>query len=201
MASTHGISPAIHCHKPAVAAADERQLQIWLTPHGFLKAAADNNATAKPGKDGAKKVTVLAFMAGKNKITGDIDSQNLVTKVDTWIPNPVLGDMLVETTYTDYKDFDGVKFPTHIVQKEGGWAILDLSVTSARANVANACSYCSWASSAGDCAPGTPRCLSHEDGRRRVVPGRRDPQQCLDRVQRLRGGRRSPQQRRPFKKL
>ena len=35
--------------QPAVAAAEERQLQIWLTPHGFLKAAMENNATAKKG--------------------------------------------------------------------------------------------------------------------------------------------------------
>ncbi len=59
--------------QPAVAAADERQLQIWLTPHGFLKAAAENHATAKPGKKG----TTLTFTVGKNKVTGDIDSQRL----------------------------------------------------------------------------------------------------------------------------
>jgi hypothetical protein len=96
--------------QPALAAADERQLQIWLTPHGFLKAAADNNATAKAGKDGGQKVTVLTFMAGQNKVTGDVDDKGMVTKVETWIPNPVLGDMLVETSYSDYKDFGGVKF-------------------------------------------------------------------------------------------
>ena len=124
--------------QPAIAAADERQLQIWLTPYGFLKAAADNNATAKSGKEGGKKVTVLMFMIGKNKITGDIDDQNLVTRVETWIPNPVLGDMPVETTYSDYKDFGGVKFPTHIVQKEGGFATLDLNVTDVQTNVQNA---------------------------------------------------------------
>src|SRR6202165_817065 len=103
--------------QPAIAAADERQIQIWLTPHGFLKAAAENNATAKAGKEAGKKVTVLSFMIGKNKVAGDIDGQNTVTKIDTWIPNPVLGDMLVETTYSDYKDFSGVKFPTHMVQQ------------------------------------------------------------------------------------
>src|SRR6266436_5087503 len=43
--------------QPALAAANERQLQMWLTPHGFLKAAAENNATAKAGKDGGQKVT------------------------------------------------------------------------------------------------------------------------------------------------
>ena len=124
--------------QPAIAAADERQLQIWLTPHGFLSAAAENNALTKTGKESGKKVSVLSFMIGKNKVTGDIDDQNLVTKVDTWIPHPVLGDMLVETTYSDYKDFNGIKFPTHIVQKEGGFATLDLTVTNAQANVQNA---------------------------------------------------------------
>ena len=141
--------------QPAIAAADERQLQIWLTPHGFLSAAAENNATAKSGKDGGKKVTVLTFVVGKNKVTGDIDDQNLVTKVDTWIPNPVLGDMLVETTYTDYKDFSGVKFPTHIVQKEGGCATLDLTVTSAHANVAERLSPGARRGAAGDRASST----------------------------------------------
>src|SRR3984893_4850150 len=120
--------------QPALAAADERQLQIWLTPHGFLKAAADNNATAKAGKAGGKKVTELSFMAGQNKGTGEVDDQGMVTKIETWIPNTVLGDMLVETTYSDYKDFGGIKFPTHIVQKQGGWMTQDLNVTDAKGN-------------------------------------------------------------------
>ena len=37
---------------PQLGAAAERQLQIWLTPHGFLKAAMENNATAKKGAMG-----------------------------------------------------------------------------------------------------------------------------------------------------
>jgi len=119
--------------QPALATADERQLQIWLTPHGFLKAAAENNATVKSGK-----VSVLTFMAGKNKVVGDVDAQGMVTRVETWIPNTVLGDMPVETTYADYKDFGGIKFPTHIVQKQGGWPTLDLTVSDAKANVMNA---------------------------------------------------------------
>jgi glyoxylase-like metal-dependent hydrolase (beta-lactamase superfamily II) len=50
----------------------------------------------------------------------------------------VLGDMLVETTYSDYRDFNGVKFPTHIVQKQGRHFTLDLNVTNVRTNVENA---------------------------------------------------------------
>src|SRR5580700_360203 len=48
--------------QPAIAAAEERQLQIWLTPLPFLKAAAENSVTAKAGKDAGQKVTVLTFM-------------------------------------------------------------------------------------------------------------------------------------------
>jgi len=124
--------------QPAPAAAYERGLRIWLTPHGFLNAAAGNHATARAGEDGGKKVTILTFMIGKNKIVGTIDGQNLVTTVETWIPNPVLGDMPVETAYTGYKDFNRVKFPTHIVEKQGGFATLDLTVTNVQTNVGNA---------------------------------------------------------------
>ncbi|MGD1071112.1 MAG: MBL fold metallo-hydrolase [Bryobacteraceae bacterium] len=121
--------------RPVPDTAYERGLQIWLTPHGFLKAAAENHATAQPGEDAGKKVTVLTFMLGKNKIEGSVDGQNLVTAVKTWIPNPVLGDMLVEKTFSDYKDFNGVKLPVHIVEKQGGFPTLDLVVTSAQVNV------------------------------------------------------------------
>ena len=117
--------------QPALAAASERQLQIWLTPHGFLKAAMENNATATRGQGG----TVVSFTTGRFKVNGTIDGQNMVTKTETWIPNPVLGDMLVETTFSGYRDFNSVKFPAMIVQKQGGHPVMDLAVTSVQANV------------------------------------------------------------------
>src|ERR1700690_3519949 len=124
--------------QPSLASAPERELQIWLTPHGFLKAAAANNATAKEVMEGGKKFTVLTFMAGKFKLVGTIDSQNLVTKIDTWTPNPVLGDMPVEVTFTDYKNFLGMKFPMHILQMEEGSRTFELAVAKAEANVSDA---------------------------------------------------------------
>ena len=118
--------------QPAVAAAEERQLQIWLTPHGFLNGAMQNSATVKKGKGG----TEVSFTAmSKFKVTGTIDTQGMVTKTETRIPNPVLGDMLVETDYSAYKDFNGVKFPTVIVQKQGGHPLLDLAVTDVKTDV------------------------------------------------------------------
>jgi len=117
--------------QPQVAAADERQLQIWLTPEGFIKGAMEGSATAKRAKGG----TQITFTAmGKYKIVGIVDDMGMVTKVDTWIPNPVLGDMLVETMYSGYKDFGGVKFPAKIVQNQGGHPVFDLAVTDVKAN-------------------------------------------------------------------
>ena len=124
--------------RPVPDAAYERGLAVWLTPHGFLKAGAENHATAAAGEDAGKKVTVITFMTGKNKIVGTIDGQSMVTGVKTWIPNPVLGDMPVEAVYSDYQDFHGVKFPARIIEKQGGFPTLDLVVTNAQANVEGA---------------------------------------------------------------
>jgi glyoxylase-like metal-dependent hydrolase (beta-lactamase superfamily II) len=115
---------------PQPGAAGDRQLQIWLTPHGFLKAAMENNATAKKGAMG----TEISFETGKFKVVGTIDAHNMVTKTETWIANPVLGDMPVVTTFSSYKDFNGVKFPTMILQKQGGQPVLDLAVSSVKPN-------------------------------------------------------------------
>jgi glyoxylase-like metal-dependent hydrolase (beta-lactamase superfamily II) len=98
---------------PAAAAAEIRQLDIIMTPHGFLKAAMAGNPTAMTRMQGNRKSTIVSFTAlGKYRVNGTINDQNQVELVQTWIANPVLGDTLYETRYSDYKDFAGVKFPT-----------------------------------------------------------------------------------------
>src|SRR5499426_1460995 len=110
-----------------IPVAEFRQLDILLTPHGFLKAAQTANPTAisltLPGSPGAitqsGKATLVSFTAmGKYRVNGTFNDENLLELVQTWIPNPVYGDMLYELRYTNYKDFGGVKFPTvlHIHQ-------------------------------------------------------------------------------------
>jgi glyoxylase-like metal-dependent hydrolase (beta-lactamase superfamily II) len=109
--------------------------EVWITPHGFLRAAASNNATAKSQTMGGKKYTVVSFTApSKAKVNGYINADNMVERVETWIDNSILGDMLFEGSYTDYKNFGGVKFPTHFVQKQGGYATLDLTITDVKPN-------------------------------------------------------------------
>src|SRR5262245_35019316 len=114
-----------------------QQLELWMMPHGFLQAAAKNNATLSTKTVNGKKYNVLTF-AGQNKakVNGYINDQNMVERVETWIDSPMLGDMLFDATYTEYKDFGGVKFPTKIVQRQGDYPILDLTITDVKPNAA-----------------------------------------------------------------
>ena len=127
------VGPAGPAPQPP-AVAEERQLGIWLTPHGFLKgAAASGNATLS-GTEGASVISFTAL--GKYKVDGTIDAQNHVSKVETKIPNPVLGDTDLVATYSDYKDFSGVQFPTKILVEQGGFPLWDLTITSVTPNAA-----------------------------------------------------------------
>jgi glyoxylase-like metal-dependent hydrolase (beta-lactamase superfamily II) len=113
-----------------------QQLELWMMPHGFLQAAVKNNATLSTKTVSGKKYNVLTFTGqNKAKVNGYINDQNMVERVETWIDNAMLGDMLFDATYTDYKDFGGVKFPTKIVQKQGDYPILDLTITDVKPNV------------------------------------------------------------------
>lgn len=114
-----------------------QQLEIVMLPHGFLRAAAAKTATVEAKTVGGKKYSVVSFLGdNKAKVNGYINDQNLVERVETWIDNPFLGDMAFEAIYSDYKDAGGAKFPTHIVQKQGGYPIFDLIVTDVKANAA-----------------------------------------------------------------
>ena len=105
-------------------------MEIWTTPHGFLKAAAANNATAQQAEGGSE----ISFSIGKNRYVGTVNEQNEVSVVRTWIDNPVLGDTEVQFSYSDYKDFGGVRFPSRIVRVQGGHPVLDITVASVTAN-------------------------------------------------------------------
>lgn len=114
-----------------------QQLEIWMMPHGFLRAAAKRNATVENRTVGGKRYAVVTFVGdNKAKVNGYISAQNLVERVETWIDNPFFGDMPFEATYSDYKDVGGAQFPMHIVQKQGGYPIFDLTVGDIKVNPA-----------------------------------------------------------------
>jgi glyoxylase-like metal-dependent hydrolase (beta-lactamase superfamily II) len=122
-----------------------QQLEIWITPWGFLKGAAANSATVRAQTVEGKRYQVVTFNSPIKspggqpyRLVGYINNQNLVEKVQTWLENPIFGDMLVEAEYTNYREgANGLKFPASIVQKRGGWPTFTAYILGAHRNPAN----------------------------------------------------------------
>jgi hypothetical protein len=99
-------------------------LNIWTTPWGFLKGAAANNASVR--KQGGQQVVSFSPTNFKSPsgqaytVTGYINDQNLVSKVETRVENAVVGDLLVEFDYSNYQNMNGVQVPARIVQRQAG---------------------------------------------------------------------------------
>jgi len=65
---------------------------------------------------------------------GTVNAQGQVEKVRTWIDQPIVGDMLIETTYSGYKDFSGLQLPSRLVQTQDGYPAYDITVSAVTVN-------------------------------------------------------------------
>ena len=121
-----------------------QQLQIWATPWGFLIGAAANNATVKSQKiDGVQYKAVTWSPAQKSpsglpyKLTGYIDADNLVARVETWVEHPLMGDLHQEFFYSGYQSFAGLMAPAKVSQKQIGMETFVAAIYHAQANPAD----------------------------------------------------------------
>jgi hypothetical protein len=125
---------------PAMAAAKERLLQLWVLPYGVVKAAlAAGEKTTVSTEGGATVVTFpLSGQLAGITIKATLDSRNFVTKVETRPDNAALANLATETEYSDYADrgevLTDIKSPGHIVRRQGGRPILDIQVKTWEAN-------------------------------------------------------------------
>ncbi|HLH31329.1 MAG TPA: MBL fold metallo-hydrolase [Terriglobia bacterium] len=145
LAGGGGLAPVAEAQNTTVIAANagwNAKLDVALSPPGFLKLASSaSNATVTQRSVNGKKYTVVSFPVEQKApsgvpytVSGYIDSQNMLAKVETKVEDAVVGDMLVEQSYSGYKDFGGMKFPTKIVQTRAGLAWSDLTVDDVKAN-------------------------------------------------------------------
>ncbi len=116
-------------------ALDQRVHDLWTSPHGVLQAALQNQATASRQMLDGQATTAISFsQSGRFVATAYLDAQGLVARVDSRVPNAVMGDTEVVTRYSDYRDHAGVKFPSRIRQSQGGFDTLDLQVSQVQVN-------------------------------------------------------------------
>ena len=122
-----------------------QSLEFYITPWGFLKGAAENNATAATRRVDGKSYTVLSWSpkvtapSGKNyMVNGYVNGSNQIERVETWLGENIMGDMHILATYSGWKDFGGgAMAPAKVVQTRGGWPFFEVDVTAARINPAD----------------------------------------------------------------
>ena len=112
------------------------QLEMWLNPPGFLKAARLPGANpvavwrwelGEMGRDGPttvpERVTVVSIrVLGKYRVDATINKEHMLQRIHTWVPHPVLGDMNYEHEFTNASYVDagnGTRFPTGWHHHEG----------------------------------------------------------------------------------
>jgi len=145
-----GLPPAIAQFQQLATPANlawAQHLDIWVSPWGFLKGAAANNATVAARTIAGTRYNVVTWNTPQKapsgipyRVVGYINAQtNMIDKVETWLENPVFGDMLVETRYSLWRDAQNaaVKFPALIVQERGGFPTFDAQILSAEVNPPN----------------------------------------------------------------
>ena len=111
-------------------------VELWMNPHGFLKAAqmpgANPQATwrwelGEMGRDGPEtvpeKMNVVRITApGGFVIDATINKEHMLQRMHTLVPDPLLGDLNYEHEFTNDSYIDvgnGIKFPTGWHSHEG----------------------------------------------------------------------------------
>lgn len=121
---------------PAPASAEHWQLDIWMTPHGFVRAARLPEAKTvavwrwelgESGRDGAttgsvdKVIVLSATVLGKYRVNATVRADGIIQRTQTRVAHPVLGDMNYEHEFSNWKDLgDGVVFPAGW-HRHDGW--------------------------------------------------------------------------------
>lgn len=123
-----GVNPV-----PVTGQTAERRRQIWLTPHGFMRAVVEAEA-ARAGSvrvGSASGKTTLTVDVDGTPMTATLNEDNRPERVELTIDHPVLGRTQLAASYTGYLDWPilDVYFPSRIVHTLGDEVSLDLTVT------------------------------------------------------------------------
>ena len=116
-------------------AAAARAHDLWTTPHGALKAAAQGHATVRWVREGKRELAAVSFgVPGTMEAVAYLDDAFLVERIESRLPNPVLGDTRVVTRFEGYREHGAIRFPSRIRQEMGGHPVLDLEVLEVQPN-------------------------------------------------------------------
>ncbi len=112
--------------QPNPGAVAGRLRQMHMTPHGIVKAAQ----AARVEPTGSRFTLMLEALPVSVTLSPDLR----IERLDYIIDSPVLGDVPVQVRYEGYREFDGVPFPTRIVETTDGYLTWDITIHHVRPN-------------------------------------------------------------------
>ena len=130
----------------AAGAPWSQQLEVWLTPYGFLRGAENNGVELSDGKLDGVEYRVLSWMSPESTtspsgmrytVNAYINDDDMIAGVETWVEDNFMGDFHIVQVYDNYRELDGVMVPQSIEQLRGGGGLSGAYISAADANPAN----------------------------------------------------------------
>ena len=116
--------------RAAAAVATERRTDVLSHPLALLRAALDPAAKVSNlrTEDGQSHVDITT--AQGDVLTLAIDpTTKLPTHIARRSSDPNWGDIVIETTLSDYQDVSGLKVPTRLVTRQDQWTLADIRIS------------------------------------------------------------------------
>jgi glyoxylase-like metal-dependent hydrolase (beta-lactamase superfamily II) len=125
----YNVAPNGNATRVSNAAAKDRRAEIYHHPLEIVRAGLDPAAKlASPRTAGNEQVVDITTANGMT-FTLAIDA---TTKLPTWVvsmtDNTNLGDVIIETSFDDYQDVNGLKLPKHFTTKTDKYKTAELRV-------------------------------------------------------------------------
>jgi Metallo-beta-lactamase superfamily len=127
----YNVSPDGNAVRAPDAAARERRIALLHHPLTIIRAALDPAARlSNQRRHGSQELIDITTSQG-DVLTLAIDSATgLPARVISMSDNPNLGDVAVETTFSEYQDVNGLKLPKHLDTRVDKYPQFDLRVIS-----------------------------------------------------------------------
>jgi glyoxylase-like metal-dependent hydrolase (beta-lactamase superfamily II) len=131
----YNVSPAGAASRASARTAMDREAELYHHPVGILREALGTEANlTNPRKEGGQDVVDVSTASGATYSLYIDESTKLPVKVVSKTSNPVLGDVLMETEFSDYAETDGLKLPSVITSRLDGDTVAVTRVTGTTLN-------------------------------------------------------------------
>lgn len=125
----YNISPLGVSVRVSEAATRQRRVDMFHHPIAAVRAALEPGATVSAGRREGETTLVDVTTATGVAFTLAIDNTtHLPSRVLSPLDDTNLGDVVLETTFSEYRDVSGMKVPARIVGRTDRWTTLDLRV-------------------------------------------------------------------------